>query len=473
MPSIISYDTLPQPVSDFNLYAPNVFGGTMYLGGWLTAEDIGPDKLYTTPEGTDNPVPLVWSAAPPPQLALNDPSIVRLPDGTLVMFMTVLDQQYATGQAMFDHNLTGEAISYDNGASWSWQGIAVGQWNGLDNAGAWAPSAFSSQLGIVDVWYHTGAHDPATGLSNYSQVLRTIMTDDGVVMTTTPCTIAGTGNRLSLTNVDVKQAPDGTYWMVGNDLTGGYNLASYTSKDGNAWKSAFTIQGNGAMLLTPTILSVDATQLTMLYSEDLGHGGLTSHTVQHTATVSLQTQPYNFYVANVFNDTPSSGQAVSGNIYHGPVDGLQNEYIQVTANNLNINALTDNVFICAGPKDDALVAHGGYTVLDGQGGSNFMIAGDGRNTFFTHVDSGADTWSTVVGFVPGRDDLTLWDFAPAMGVSWVDSEGAQGYQGATFNVLDSQGNAASLTLTGYSVGQAQALTSNTGWIGGHSYLHFA
>ena len=48
------------------------------------------------------------------------------------------------------------------------------------------------------------------------------------------------------------------------------------------------------MLLTPTILAVDAAHLTLLYAEDVGqnaaivgHNGLTSHTVEHVVTFGL------------------------------------------------------------------------------------------------------------------------------------------------------------------------------------------
>ena len=114
--------------------------------------------------------------------------------------------------------------------------------------------------------------------------------------------------------------------------------------------------------------------------------------------------------------------------------GLDHEYIQLTPNNLNLVALSDNSFLCTGSGMDALGAKGGYNVMDGGMGSNFMLAGSGRDTFFTHVNGGADTWSTVVGFRPGADDLTLWDFAPNGRVAWVADGGAAGYQGATFNV---------------------------------------
>ena len=74
------------------------------------------------------------------------------------------------------------------------------------------------------------------------------------------------------------------------------------------------------------------------------------------------------------------------------------------------------------------------------------------------MNGGADTWSTVVGFQPGVDDLTLWDFAPNFRVAWVADGGAAGYQGATFNVPDGQGHMASLTLAGYSTAEADRLS---------------
>ena len=181
--------------------------------------------------------------------------------------------------------------------------------------------------------------------------------------------------------------------------------------------------------------------------------------------------PTNFLVANVFDGHVGQALAVNGTAYHGPVAGVANEYIQVTPHNLNVVALSDNVFICSGSGDDALWARAGYNVFDGGTGSNFLTAGNGRDTFFSHVNGGTDIWNTVVNFRPGADDLTIWDMLPGIKPVWLADQGAAGFLGATLHVTDGTGHTASLTLAGYSVAQADRLLLNTGVSGGHSYLN--
>jgi hypothetical protein len=466
--------TLPQPDGpDFNVYSPELFGGILYLGGWRRPADIGADKLYQTQAGMDAPRPLHWQNPPPSNLALNDPTVVQLTGGVLAMYVTVLDQVFATPADMCDRNVVGMALSADNGATWDWQGIVIGQQNGLDATGAWAPSALV-QGRTVSLWYHTGAHDVETGAYAPTQVLRSQLDIAGTLQTSQVCTRTDTGAPLSAMNVSVTQLPDGTYWLVGNDFGSAdvFDLVAYTSRDGLAWTpwaetGPILVHAHGAMLLTPTILAVDATKLTLLYAEDLG-----GHTVEHVLTFGLNdlTSPH-FLVQNVFGGKVAEAFRVTGDDYTGPVAGLEHEYIQITPDNLNLVALSDSSFLRSGDGMDALVAHGGYNVLDGGMGSNFLTAGTGRDTFFTHVDGGADTWSTVVGFRPGMDDLTLWDIAPDFRVAWTANQGAAGYQGATFTVPDGQGHAASLTLAGYTPAQADQLRYSVGMTGGHSYLH--
>ena len=134
---------------DYEIYSPDLFNGTLYLGGWRTAADIGPDQLYTSPANTDRPTPLVWNGPAPYDLYhLNDPSVVREADGTLAMFMTALPNLYGYSVEMQSRNVTGLATSVDDGATWTWQGIVIGQRNGIDSTGAWSPSALADATGV-------------------------------------------------------------------------------------------------------------------------------------------------------------------------------------------------------------------------------------------------------------------------------------------------------------------------------------
>jgi hypothetical protein len=59
-------------------------------------------------------------------------------------------------------------------------------------------------------------------------------------------------------------------------------------------------------------------------------------------------------------------------VYHGPVVGLQKDYISVTTHNLNVTTTSDNWFVHTGSGTDAIAVHGGTNVLDGGTSSNFF-----------------------------------------------------------------------------------------------------
>jgi hypothetical protein len=155
----------------------------------------------------------------------------------------------------------------------------------------------------------------------------------------------------------------------------------------------------------------------------------------------------------IVSDDTTTGTAAPGSAhaYTGPVQGLQNEYIGVTSDHLNIGVTTDNWFIHSGSGDDAIAVHGGTNVLDGGTGSNFLTGGTGTDTFFVD-DRGADSdiWSTVVGFHAG-DSATIWGVTPQdFGLGWVDGQGAAGFTGLTLHATAAGKPTASLTLAGYS-----------------------
>jgi serralysin len=148
----------------------------------------------------------------------------------------------------------------------------------------------------------------------------------------------------------------------------------------------------------------------------------------------------------------STGQTIPATAqgYNGPVAGLQEQYINVTSDSLNISVSTPNWFIHSGSGTDAIAVNSGTNVLDGGTGSNFLTGGSGTDTFFVD-DRGpiADIWSTVVGFHAG-DAATVWGVtAQDFDLSWVDGQGAAGYTGLTLHASASGKPTASLTLAGY------------------------
>ena len=154
----------------------------------------------------------------------------------------------------------------------------------------------------------------------------------------------------------------------------------------------------------------------------------------------------------VFDTT--TGQAVTavGEAYSGPVGGLQHTFIYAGRDNVNITVADDDWFLHGGPGDDALSVLGGYNVLDGGAGSNFLTGGSGTDTFFVDDRSPpADIWSTVTGFHSG-DDATVFGIVPAIdrsNIQWVDNQGTTGFTGLTLHVLMQFAPTASLTLPGY------------------------
>jgi V8-like Glu-specific endopeptidase len=136
--------------------------------------------------------------------------------------------------------------------------------------------------------------------------------------------------------------------------------------------------------------------------------------------------------------------------YTGPVAGLQDQYVNITSDSLNIGVNTPNWFIHSGSGIDAIAVNSGTNVLDGGIASNFLTGGSGTDTFFVD-DRGptADIWSTVAGFHAG-DAATLWGVTPQdFGLAWVDGQGAAGFTGLTLHATASGRPTASLTLAGY------------------------
>ena len=152
----------------------------------------------------------------------------------------------------------------------------------------------------------------------------------------------------------------------------------------------------------------------------------------------------------VMDTTTNSALAAVPAAYSGPVAGLQEEYINVSTDNLNIAASTPNWFIHSGSGEDAIAVSSGTNVLDGGTGSNFLTGGSGTDTFFVD-DRGpaADIWSSVDNF-HSSDAATIWGVSPStFALTWVDNQGATGYTGLTAHFTQAGAPTASLTLVGY------------------------
>jgi Ca2+-binding RTX toxin-like protein len=160
--------------------------------------------------------------------------------------------------------------------------------------------------------------------------------------------------------------------------------------------------------------------------------------------------------------------------YTGPVAGLQEQYINISLDNLNITASTPNWFLHSGSGEDAIAVNSGTNVLDGGTGSNFLVGGSGSDTFFVD-DRGptADIWSTVVGFHTG-DSATVWGVTPQdFRLAFVDGQGAAGFVGLTLHATAADKPTASLTLAGFTTADLSngRVSFSFGTSGGSTYMN--
>ena len=154
----------------------------------------------------------------------------------------------------------------------------------------------------------------------------------------------------------------------------------------------------------------------------------------------------------VFNVTTGLAVGVVGSVYSGPVAGIEQQFIGISTDNINVTAATNNWFIRTGAGDDAIAVSSGTNVLDGGTGSNFMTGGSGADTFFVDTRGvTASTWNTIVNFQTG-DTVTIWGATPAVALfTFVDSAGAAGFTGLTLHTTAANTPTASMTFAGRSM----------------------
>jgi phospholipase/lecithinase/hemolysin len=230
------------------------------------------------------------------------------------------------------------------------------------------------------------------------------------------------------------------YYLIDNAVAvpAAYGLTNVTSP---VWSGNYTSSSSG------TLAATGAAQNQYLFWDHLhpteaGHQAIAAATAQQLAGVGAGS-------LLVEDTTTGQSTAVSGQPYSGPVGDLQNQYVNLTTDNLAIVATTPNWFISGGSGSDAITVSSGTNVLDTGSASGFLIGGSGADTFFLDDRApAADFWSTVVNFHAG-DVVTIWGVtAGAFSASWADGQGAQGYTGLTLHVTGAGQPTASLTLAG-------------------------
>jgi hypothetical protein len=161
---------------------------------------------------------------------------------------------------------------------------------------------------------------------------------------------------------------------------------------------------------------------------------------------------------SVDDTTTNVATTAAGDFYTGPVAGLEQQYINLSTDNLAITASVPNSFIHSGSGTDAIDVSkvGGTNVLDGSTGSNFLVGGSGSDTFFVDDRAApAVIWSTVVNFHAG-DAATVWGVTQqGFNLNWIDNQGAAGFTGLTLGATASGIPNANLTLTGFTSADLQ------------------
>jgi len=225
-----------------------------------------------------------------------------------------------------------------------------------------------------------------------------------------------------------------------------YGLTNATTP---VWSGSYTSASSGTLATTDVAAQNQFLFWDQLHPTETAHQFLANTVVQALTGVPPLT---------VGNTTTGQPVAANGQPYTGPVSGLQQQYINITTENLNIAATTPGWFIRSGSGDDAIAVSGGTNVLDGGSGSSFLTGGSGTDTFFVDADATATTWSTVTNFHAG-DAVTLFGVTPDdFTLSWIDGAGAAGYTGLTLFATKAGQPDTLLTLAGFS---SAALTNGT------------
>jgi Ca2+-binding RTX toxin-like protein len=178
---------------------------------------------------------------------------------------------------------------------------------------------------------------------------------------------------------------------------------------------------------------------------------------------------------SVFDKTTGVSTTANMDPYTGPITYLQDQYINITPDNIAVSTQAPNVFLRSGSGEDALQVSSGQNVIDSGTGSNLLLGGTGTDSFFTDARGGGVTWDTLVNF-HGADSVTIWGWVPGVSriLSEVPGEGTMGYTGATLHMaLDGSNNTdASLTFAGLTLDQVNSYLGNssTGVSQGNPYL---
>jgi phospholipase/lecithinase/hemolysin len=233
-----------------------------------------------------------------------------------------------------------------------------------------------------------------------------------------------------------------TFQLLDNAIANpaSFGLVNVTSP---VWSGNFTSASSGTLAATDAAAQDQFLFFDHLHPTETGHQAIAD---------AVEQQLSGLPVLAVQDVTMGQPVTAAGQPYTGPVSGLQQQYINVSADMLNITATTPNWFIHSGSAEDAIAVSSGTNVLDGGTGSNFLTGGSGTDTFFVDDrDAAAVTWSTVVNFHAG-DSVTLFGITPGPStLAFLDGAGAAGFMGLTLTATTPGKPEALVTLAGFSI----------------------
>lgn len=218
-----------------------------------------------------------------------------------------------------------------------------------------------------------------------------------------------------------------------------YGLTNVTSP---VWSGNYTSASSGTLAATGAAAQDQYLFFDHLHPTETGH-----QAIADLAEQQLSGSP----VLTVVDTTTGQPVTAAGQVYTGPVAGPLQQYVNITADSLNITATTPNWFIHAGSGMNAIAVSGGTNVLDGDSGSTFFIGGSGTDTFFVDArTASANSWSTLANFHAG-DTATLWGVSQSdFMLSWLNGQGAAGYSGLTLVASATGKPLVAVTLAGFS-----------------------
>lgn len=248
-----------------------------------------------------------------------------------------------------------------------------------------------------------------------------------------------------------------------------YDSYSYVGSASNSGSLVFT--SNGA---TVSSIAFNGNYTTSSFTLGTQLGSTFEKTVITTSVPdAVQAIAYTDVVSNI-------SAADVAQPYSDPnVPYLNYAYFWNSSDAVAIAASVSNVFLHGNSAGDALQAFGGQNVLDGGGGSNFLIGATGSDggsdVFFVDGRDQVNTWSTIVNFHKG-DTAVIFGFKQGISTQpWTASDGAAGYAGATLHSeLNGAGTGVngSMTFTGISLPTQQGfeITYGSAAAQGNDYI---